>query len=402
MLLASDSFAAVENFPIGYFDSLGTGIFGELPVSGGPGGFNGQQLYFRGVIGYNGFAFGWGFSFKQAFPFTAPAKPVISFTGSGLPNTSWGYEVVAVFGAQQSPPSAPGYSTDSNSTLSSLNYNTITWSPVPNATGYKIYRVATSVSPTTLGLIATVGSAAVSVDDKALPGDGTFPSAAPIGTGEGPARVMFPNINNPLKWGNDNINPPTDTNPETDRAFTDSDAIVFGGSGEHVRAACVCYGALFFGTNSGLHYVVGYGRDSFSTNGATPIVGAFNCIGPGAMIEGPDRRLYGIGDDGLWRVDQGLAPTYRAVSLFDKLWTYDNDSPGYWDLLWANPTATEILVPVVSTVEVTTVYNLHTFPTGTTPFVVTTGGAIRGLLVGGGAGGTSAGPGAAEVPRTLS
>lgn len=155
-------------------------------------------------------------------------------------------------------------------------------------------------------------------------------------TGEGPARVMFSNLGLPHWWGNDNQG-----DVDTARAFTDSDAIVLGGAGEVVRAAIVWGGKLWFFTNQQGHYIAGYGRDSFITDGATPVLRSQNVVGPMALAEGPDRMLYGVGDDGLWRTADGNA--YELVA--DRLRDYAGESSGYWDLIWRNPTASEYSYP---------------------------------------------------------
>lgn len=149
-------------------------------------------------------------------------------------------------------------------------------------------------------------------------------------TGDGPNRVMFSNLGDPLTWGNDNV-----AATGTNRAFTDSDAIVLGDAGDVIRAACVWNGRLFFGTNRGLHYIAGYGRDSFITNGATPVMNAYNVIGPHTLIEGPDRALYGVGDSGLWRFTGGGVPT----PLFDQLVDVNGVSSGWFDLIWTDDTS---------------------------------------------------------------
>lgn len=147
--------------------------------------------------------------------------------------------------------------------------------------------------------------------------------------GDGPARVMFSNLGTPLKYGNDNLDV-----AGVNRFFTDSDAIVLGGAGEIIRGAIVWATKLFFGTNAGLHYIGGYGRDSFLTDGFTPVMKAFNIVGPTALIEGPDKLLYGVSDQGLWSFDGVNVP----VPLFEKLVDFDGKSPGYWDLIWTDPT----------------------------------------------------------------
>lgn len=152
---------------------------------------------------------------------------------------------------------------------------------------------------------------------------------------DGPARVLFCNLGMPLKWGNDNL--ATSGN----RKFTDSDAIVLGDAGEIIRGAIKWNGRLWFGTNQQLHYIAGYGRDSFLTDGATPVAKAFNIVGVNALLEGPDRHLYGVSDQGLWRTTDGA--TFEP--LFRKLVDFDGRSIGYWDCLWTDLTKNPNVYP---------------------------------------------------------
>lgn len=144
--------------------------------------------------------------------------------------------------------------------------------------------------------------------------------------GDGPARVMFCNQGLPLKWGNDN------QAASGNRFFTDSDAITLGGRGEIVRAGCAIFGRLYLGTNKGLHFITGYGRESFLTDGFKPVTDAYNTCGPHGLIEGPDKKLYGTADIGLWRYSGEGVPE----PLFLKLVDFAGNSNGYWDLIWTD------------------------------------------------------------------
>lgn len=151
--------------------------------------------------------------------------------------------------------------------------------------------------------------------------------SADVTNADGPNRVMFSNLGNPLKWGNDNIG-----TVGTDRAFTDSDAIVLGDQGELIRGAIKMFGKLYFGTNRGLHFISGYGRDTFLTDGATPVMRSFNVVGPHAMVEGPDKKLYGVSETGLWSFVEGSTP----IALFQRLRDFSNRSNGWNDLIWTD------------------------------------------------------------------
>lgn len=153
-------------------------------------------------------------------------------------------------------------------------------------------------------------------------------------TGDGPNRVMFSNINQPLKYGFDAAEDDIlsgDADP-SDRAFVDSDAILIGGAGVIVRAMTVWAQRAWVGTNEGLYFIEGYGRDSFKNNGASPVAGTQNVVGPHALIEGPDRLLHGVGDNGHWTFD-GAETTDVGAKLRD----FSSKSFGYWDLIWTDP-----------------------------------------------------------------
>jgi hypothetical protein len=145
---------------------------------------------------------------------------------------------------------------------------------------------------------------------------------------DGPCRAMFCNPGEPFTWGNDN------QGGGTPRSFTDSDAIVLGDAGEIIRGACKWNGRLYFGTNAQLHFIGGYGRDSFLTDGSTPVARSHNIVGAHAMVEGPDRVLYGVSDRGLWRMDPAHAIEPVGLKLID----FSGRSSGYWDLIWTDPT----------------------------------------------------------------
>ena len=202
-------------FPISQFNALGTGTLGD-GVTPTDIGTHAQQLFFRGIIAWNDFLFGWGFD-------------------------------------------------------------------------------------------SSIGGA--------MPGDG-------------PNRVMFSNLGMPLKWGDDIVA------SSGDRTFEDSDAIVLGDAGEIIRGAIKWNGKLWFGTNQQLHYIGGYGRDSFLSDGATPVTKAYNIVGPNALLEGADRMLYGVSDEGLWRTADGA----NFEAIFRKLVDFDGKSSGYWDCIWTDRT----------------------------------------------------------------
>lgn len=280
------------------FDALGTGEAGSLGVPTdykyGEGGANfgssSRQLHFRGIIAYNNHVFGWGYD-------TADDRWV---SISGITNAANGVVTTAV---------AHGFKTGNVVRIRGVDGMTQV-----NGQSFTI----TVTGATTFQL--NVNTAAYGVY---IAGSRDF---AMVGDGDGPNRVMFSNLGRPLKWGNDQ------GNAGTDRPFEDSDAIVLGDAGEIIRDAIVYQKTLVFGTNKGLHYIAGYGRDSYRTDGANPIMRSYNVIGRN-LIEGPDKALYGVGDQGLWCMP-GLESIPKPI--FEKLRDYSGRSTGYWDLIWTD------------------------------------------------------------------
>lgn len=145
---------------------------------------------------------------------------------------------------------------------------------------------------------------------------------------DGQNRLMFSNLGNPLKWGNDNIGA-----VGADRDFSDTDAILVGGSGEIITALRSAMGRLWIGTNRGLHWLQGYGRDSFVADGLSSVANSLDVVGPNAIQEGPDKQLYGCSSRGLWGLVDG-----ELQHLYRKLIDPNEHSIGYWDLIWYDAT----------------------------------------------------------------
>ncbi len=84
--------------------------------------------------------------------------------------TTYGYKIVATNGAGVTAASTEGTTATGNATLSSSNFNRITWTAVTGATGYKVYR---TTGAATQGLISTITSGStVTLDDTGLVGGG--------------------------------------------------------------------------------------------------------------------------------------------------------------------------------------------------------------------------------------
>ena len=87
---------------------------------------------------------------------TAPANLTITQGGTGA-STNYSY-VVADLSAAGSAPCSAVQTTGGAITLNATNYNIITWSTIPGHT-YGVYRSASSGTPSSVGLLATVTAA---------------------------------------------------------------------------------------------------------------------------------------------------------------------------------------------------------------------------------------------------
>ena len=86
--------------------------------------------------------------------------------------TTWTYKLIAINAVGTTEAGAASSTTTGNTTLSASNYNKLTWTAVPDATGYWIYRTVAGSSPTTTGRIAILG-AVVTYNDIGAAGDST-------------------------------------------------------------------------------------------------------------------------------------------------------------------------------------------------------------------------------------
>jgi hypothetical protein len=103
--------------------------------------------------------------------------PATNTSGQPTGTARYGYKIVATLGIAQTAASAEGFTNTSQSTLSSTSFNTVTWPPVTNATGYKVYRT-TGGTMTPPRLLATLsGNDAITYDDIGDDGDQETPNA---------------------------------------------------------------------------------------------------------------------------------------------------------------------------------------------------------------------------------
>lgn len=110
---------------------------------------------------------------NETYALTTPGSPLVS--PQGTPGTKTiTYKITATNAAGESDVSQGTTITTGAATLNGTNFNRLTWTAVPGATGYKVYRTATNgTSPTTTGLISSPSAA--TVDDTGLAGDSATP-----------------------------------------------------------------------------------------------------------------------------------------------------------------------------------------------------------------------------------
>lgn len=106
---------------------------------------------------------------------STPSAPTVTPQGaSGA--TSYSYKIEAINKDQTSVASSAGTTSTGNASLSSSNFNRVTWTAVTGAQTYRVYR---TVGGATTGVIAVVGGGALQLDDTGLTGDSaTAPTAA--------------------------------------------------------------------------------------------------------------------------------------------------------------------------------------------------------------------------------
>jgi hypothetical protein len=121
-----------------------------------------------------------------------PAPPTVSPQGS-TGSTNYTYAVTAFNASGQSAASAGTQTTTGNATLTSGNNNQVTWSSITGATGYNVYRTASSGTPSSTGLIGTVyAGATLQFNDTGIAGDGTSaPTSNTVGTFTAGGDVLF-------------------------------------------------------------------------------------------------------------------------------------------------------------------------------------------------------------------
>ncbi|MBT9156686.1 MAG: hypothetical protein DDT37_01674 [Firmicutes bacterium] len=98
-------------------------------------------------------------------PIASPAAPTVTVVGAAG-TTTYRYRVTARTRIGETAASPETTITTGNATLSATNFNRVSWTAVPGAVDYRVWRTFSGGTPATTGAIATI--AALTVDDTGL------------------------------------------------------------------------------------------------------------------------------------------------------------------------------------------------------------------------------------------
>jgi len=114
-------------------------------------------------------------------PMDTPAAPTVSVQGT-TGSTTWAYKVTAISQSGETMPSSATQVTNGNATLSSSNFNRVSWTTLQDAIGYKVYRSTAGGTPSSTGKIKEVPPTVLSIDDTGITASGAEPSEDRSGT----------------------------------------------------------------------------------------------------------------------------------------------------------------------------------------------------------------------------
>ncbi|MBT9167488.1 MAG: hypothetical protein DDT19_00826 [Syntrophomonadaceae bacterium] len=155
--IASPTFTGNVTMPgAGRWNSLGNVGIGTIPET---------RLHVAGTTR--------GLGGAQILALPTPATPTVTPQGA-TGTTTWGYRITARSSVGETLASIEGRTTTGNATLSTTNFNRITWPAVSGAVDYRVYRTTAGGTPSTTGLIGTVIS--LTFDDTGLAASGAVPT----------------------------------------------------------------------------------------------------------------------------------------------------------------------------------------------------------------------------------
>lgn len=130
--------------------------------------------------------------FLQMQPLANVSAPTVTPTG-GTGAKTYAYTVVALDASQHLVTQAPTATqvTNGATTLNGSTYNAVSWTAVPGAAYYRVYRTSSNGTPSTTGLIATVTAPTTSYNDQGAAGDS---SSAPASNNTGSILFATDNV----------------------------------------------------------------------------------------------------------------------------------------------------------------------------------------------------------------
>lgn len=274
-------------------------------------------------------------------PLTDPAVPTVAQVGPRGAAT-WSYKVVGVLpnAAYHTAASAAGSVTIGNANLTVQQYNVISWSQVPGATSYDIYRTAVGTTPSTTGKLNTSPITTTFFADTGLAGNGSTAPAtnttgvvtgASIGTLPVGSVVSGSNLTLPgtLGIGTTAVDPATGiTTPQStiQNASSAYDSASLGS--ELTSSGCFSLGTGWSGTYAG-GYVHTPGNTAAltcamsTTNGATYQIGFTFARNAGSISVSIGGATYLTGLQNAGAVQNWQAAGAGANFVITPLTTYD-------------------------------------------------------------------------------
>jgi len=179
--ISVNSHIRVEAVKTGFDFTVWNSLFNNVRLAHGvPRGADRTVQYRRGEAFAGDADFTWDETTKRMavagiqgglniVPLATPAAPTVTVIGTAG-TTRYDYRITARSHTGETLASATTSITTGNATLSATNFNRISWSTVSGAHNYRVWRVHSAGTPTTLGVIATV--VGTTVDDTGLAGGG--------------------------------------------------------------------------------------------------------------------------------------------------------------------------------------------------------------------------------------
>jgi len=179
---------------------------------------------------------------------TDVSQPTVTPQGTGG-STTWGYEIVAIdANGKKTATSTEGTSAAGNATLDDTNFNRVTWTDITGGVTYEIWRESAGGTPSTTGLIGTVGSGVQQFDDTGLTATAGTPNATNT-TGDGEELALISYAGNFALWVSGigtgtyqtQLSAGDDVWVNEGAAFTADGVLAVSAQGMYVRLKCTAF-----------------------------------------------------------------------------------------------------------------------------------------------------------------